>query len=70
MSDELSVGASKTRSFIIDRDRTIDFMGEDARVYATPSMIRDIEHACRDLIFENVPKGEDSVGIQPGHCRH
>lgn len=63
MSEELSVGISKTRTFTVDRDRTIDFMGEDARVYATPSMIRDIEHACRDLIFENVPEGEDSVGM-------
>ncbi len=63
MSKELSVGASKTRSFLVDRDRTIDFMGEEARVYATPSLVRDIEHACRDLIFEHVPDGEDSVGM-------
>ena len=63
MSEELTVGASKTRSFVVDRDRTIDFMGEDARVYATPSLIRDIEHACRDLIFEHSPEGEDSVGM-------
>ena len=63
MSKELSVGASKTRSFLVDRDRTIDFMGEEARVYATPSLVRDIEHACRDLIFEHLPDGEDSVGM-------
>ena len=62
MIGDLSVGASKVRSVDVDRDRTIDFMGEDARVYATPSLIRDIEHACRDLIFENTPDGEDSVG--------
>jgi predicted thioesterase len=63
MSKELSVGASKTRSFLVDRARTIDFMGEEARVYATPSLVRDIEHACRDLIFEHLPDGEDSVGM-------
>jgi fluoroacetyl-CoA thioesterase len=62
MTGELSVGDSKVRSVDVDRDRTIDFMGEDARVYATPSLIRDIEHACRDLIFEHTPEGEDSVG--------
>ena len=39
-------------------------MGEDARVYATPSMIRDIEHACRDLILQHADPGEDSVGIE------
>jgi predicted thioesterase len=49
---------------MIDRDRTIGFMGEDARVYATPSMIMDIERACRDLIMEHADAGEDSVGIE------
>jgi fluoroacetyl-CoA thioesterase len=63
MSEELTVGTSKTRSITVDRDRTIGFMGEDCRVYATPSLIRDIEHACRDLIFDRTPKGEDSVGL-------
>ncbi len=37
-------------------------MGEDARVYATPSLIRDIEYTCRDLIVSRVPEGQDSVG--------
>src|SRR5262249_37649181 len=57
-------GVSLTRRITIDRDRTIDFMGEDARVYATPSMIMDIERACRDLIMEHADAGEDSVGIE------
>ena len=35
----------------IDRDRTISFMGEDARVYATPRLISDVEFTCRDLIL-------------------
>ncbi len=63
MSDQLTVGTTLTRTITVDPDRTIDFMGEDLRVYATPSLIRDIEHACRDLIFDRVPKGEDSVGV-------
>lgn len=37
-------------------------MGEDCRVYATPSLVRDIEHTCRDMIIEHIPDGEDSVG--------
>jgi predicted thioesterase len=53
-----------TRRIAIDRDRTIGFMGEDARVYATPSMILDIEKTCRDLIMEHADTGEDSVGIE------
>jgi len=62
MFDKLTVGVSETRSIKVDRDRTIDFMGEDCRVYATPSLVRDIEHTCRDLIFAITPEGEDSVG--------
>ncbi|MFQ5439630.1 MAG: thioesterase family protein [Paracoccaceae bacterium] len=62
MARELEVGDKLTRNVTIDRDRTIDFMGEECRVYATPALVRDIEHACRDLIFEKTPEGEDSVG--------
>ncbi len=39
-------------------------MGEEARVYATPSMILDIEHTCRELILQHADAGEDSVGIE------
>ena len=53
-----------TRRIVVDRDRTIGFMGEEARVYATPSMIMDIERTCRDLIMEHADAGEDSVGIE------
>ncbi len=62
MSENLKVGTSLTRTITVDAGRTIDFMGEEARVYATPSLVRDIEHACRDLIVERVPEGQDSVG--------
>ncbi len=63
MNDKLSVGTTQSRTITVDADRTIDFMGEDCRVYATPSLVRDIEHTCRDLIVENVPEGQDSVGV-------
>jgi fluoroacetyl-CoA thioesterase len=64
MKPSLKPGVSMTRRITIDRDRTIGFMGEDARVYATPSMIMDIERTCRDLIMEHADAGEDSVGIE------
>ncbi|MSP46373.1 MAG: LysR family transcriptional regulator [Xanthobacteraceae bacterium] len=64
MKPSLQPGVSLTRKIAIDRDRTIGFMGEDARVYATPLMIRDMEMTCRDLIMEHVETGEDSVGIE------
>jgi fluoroacetyl-CoA thioesterase len=53
-----------TRDFIVDTERTIDFMGEDARVYATPMLVRDIEITCRDLLLAHVDPGEDSVGTR------
>lgn len=62
MSETLTVGTSASRTITVDSERTIDFMGEDCRVYATPSLVRDIEHTCRDMIFENIPAGQDSVG--------
>jgi predicted thioesterase len=52
------------REFTIDRERTIDFMGEDARVYATPMLVRDIEVTCRDLLLGHLDPGEDSVGTR------
>ena len=55
---------SAVREFAIDRERTIDFMGEDARVYATPMLVRDIEITCRDLLGAHVEPGEDSVGTR------
>ena len=64
MKPSLQPGVSLTRKIAIDRDRTIGFMGEDARVYATPMMIRDMEMVCRDLIMQHADAGEDSVGIE------
>jgi fluoroacetyl-CoA thioesterase len=64
MKDSLKPGVSKARHHVVDRDRTISFMGEEGRVYATPSLIRDIEHTCRDLILEHADAGEDSVGME------
>lgn len=64
MNEMLEVGSSRTVTVGVDRDRTIGFMGEDCRVYATPSLVRDIEHVCRDLTFGRTPEGEDSVGFK------
>jgi predicted thioesterase len=64
MKPTLQPGVSRVSRIGIDRDRTISFMGEEARVYATPSMILDIERTCRELILEHADAGEDSVGIE------
>lgn len=65
MKDGLAPGATHTVRYEIDTDRTIEFMGEDLRVYATPWMVRDMENACR-LFLEDVylDEGENSVGAR------
>ncbi|MAI12145.1 MAG: LysR family transcriptional regulator [Rhodospirillaceae bacterium TMED167] len=62
MKDSLAIGVTTTRKFTIDRERTIGFMGDEGRVYSTPSMVRDIEYTCHELLMEHVDDGENSVG--------
>ncbi len=64
MKDTLKAGVSHTVRHTIDADRTIAFMGEEGRVYATPKLVHDIEHACRDLLLQHADGDEDSVGIE------
>ena len=64
MKPTLTAGVAGTREFLVDRERTIDFMGEDARVYATPMLVRDIEVTCRELLLAHLDAGEDSVGTR------
>ncbi len=64
MKKSLTTGASKTARITIDRQRTIEFMGEEGRVYSTPNLLYDIEMTCRDLLLEHLDDGEDSVGTR------
>ena len=64
MKPTLQAGVTTTAKIEIDRDRTIDFMGEKARVYATPMLVRDIEVTCREFLLEHLDAGEDSVGTR------
>jgi fluoroacetyl-CoA thioesterase len=64
MKASLQPGVSRVNRITIDRQRTIGFMGEEGRVYATPWMVGDMEYTCRDLIIEHADAGEDSVGVE------
>ena len=64
MSEPLTTGMTLTRRYDIDAPRTISFMGEDCRVYSTPSLLYDIEIVCRDLLLERIEPGRDSVGTR------
>jgi fluoroacetyl-CoA thioesterase len=63
MKQSLRPGACKVIRLEVDAGRTIAFMGEEGRVYATPELVRDIEYTCRDLLLEHAEVGEDSVGM-------
>jgi predicted thioesterase len=64
MKASLQVGLTTTVRNTIDRARTINFMGDEGRVYATPELVRDVENACRDLLLTHADAGEDSVGVR------
>jgi fluoroacetyl-CoA thioesterase len=64
MKPTLQNGLAAKRAFNVTRESTIGFMGEDARVYATPMLVRDIEITCRELLLEHLDSGEDSVGTK------
>jgi predicted thioesterase len=62
MRASLAPGLIATRTVTIDKARTIDFLGESLRVYATPELVRDFEVTCRELLLEHCDPNEDSVG--------
>lgn len=64
MKESLRAGVSESKRIVVDKDRTIGFMGEEGRVYATPSLVRDIEQTCRDFLIAHADPNEDSVGME------
>ena len=60
----VEVGKQLDRTIEIDETRTISFMGPELRVYGTPSILADIEFACRVLLLTMIDNGMDSVGSQ------
>lgn len=62
MKSTLVPGLAATRRIEIDKPRTIDFLGEALRVYATPELVRDFEMTCREFLLQHCDPGEDSVG--------
>ncbi len=64
MKDTLASGLETVRRFTVEKDDTIGFMGDDLRVYATPSLVGHMELTCRDFILEHLDEGEDTVGTR------
>lgn len=64
MSDDLKPGLTSTTRITVDPERTISFMGEECRVYATPRLLYDVEMACRNLVVPHLEPGRDTVGTR------
>lgn len=62
MKSGIESGLVSKRRIVIDKPRTVDFLGEELRVYATPELVRDFEVACREFLLSFCDAGEDSVG--------
>jgi predicted thioesterase len=62
MKETLKTGLTTTARITVDDSRTISFMGDEVRVYATPFLLYDVEMTCRDLLLEHLDDGQDSVG--------
>src|SRR5258707_3497511 len=70
MKPSLQPGISLVRRIPVGKEKTISFMGEEGRVYATPYLIGDIEYTCRNLILEHAEPNEDSVGMEVAVKHH
>jgi len=64
MKPSLAPGLRGIERIAIDRPRTIGFLGDELRVYSTPSMVGDVEYASLRLIQEHLDEGESSLGIR------
>ena len=62
MKPTLVPGVDRQETLRIDETRVIGFLGDDYRVYSTPSVLRDIEVACRKLADLHLDEGESTVG--------
>ena len=64
MKSSLAPGLRRVERIEIDPPRTIGFLGDELRVYSTPSMVKDVEYASLKLIQEHLDEGESSLGIR------
>lgn len=64
MNRNLAAGITSSRRIVVDASRTIGFMGDALRVYATPAMLRDVETICTNFLGEFLTPEENSVGAR------
>ncbi|HWE51731.1 MAG TPA: hotdog domain-containing protein [Bryobacteraceae bacterium] len=68
---EFKVHAKREETVEVGNDNAINFLGpEGPRVLGTPHMIGYMERVCRNLVFEMLDEGFDTVGthVNVSHC--
>jgi len=63
MRDTMKPGVTYSETITVDAGRTISFLGDELRVYATPSMVHDVEYAGVKLTEPHLEAGEGTVGV-------
>ena len=63
MKASLVTGIGRVEHAAVDESNTIGFLGDELRVYSTPSMVHDVEYACYRLIGEHLDAGETTLGV-------
>lgn len=63
MKESLVAGIRRVEHAAVDESNTIGFLGDELRVYSTPSMVHDIEYACFRLVGEHLAPGETTLGV-------
>ncbi|MEI9974409.1 MAG: hotdog domain-containing protein [Ignavibacteriota bacterium] len=59
----IQIGAKREEQLLVNPDVAISFLAlDDARVLATPEMIRYMERTSRNLAFPQLEPGHDTVG--------
>ena len=63
MRESPVAGLRRIEHVVADETNTIAFLGEELRVFSTPSMVEAVEYACFRLIGQHLDPGETSLGI-------
>lgn len=63
MKTSLAAGIRRIEHADVDESNTIGFLGDELRVYSTPSMVHDVEYASCRLVGEHLDPGETSLGV-------
>jgi fluoroacetyl-CoA thioesterase len=57
-------GLTAVNRVVVEKAKSVGFMGEEDLVYVTPHLIAEIETTCRNVILAHADANEDNVGME------